>query len=113
VQNTRRPGLDRPGVVCPVEARGQNQRREEWVGLAQVPDQLEAVAVGEREVYDPQVGLAASHHPARLTERPGLCHHLEIALLVEHERERLPERGVILDEHKTLHILPSAALILR
>ena len=34
-------------AILPVEARGQDQRREERVGLAQVLDQLDPLTVGE------------------------------------------------------------------
>jgi hypothetical protein len=67
------------------------------VGLAQVLDQLDPLPVGEREVHDPQVGLAVAHHLARFGDRPGLRHDLEIRLPFEDQRERLPERGVVFD----------------
>ena len=47
VQDAGRPGFHGPGVILPVEARGQDQRREERVGLAQVLDQLDPLTVGE------------------------------------------------------------------
>ena len=39
VQDAGRPGLDGPGVLGPVQARGQDQRRELGVGVAQLGDQ--------------------------------------------------------------------------
>jgi hypothetical protein len=66
--------------------RSQNKRREVRVGLAHLLDQLDALTVRQGEVYDPEVGLAATHHPARLAERSCLRNHLEIGLLVEDER---------------------------
>jgi hypothetical protein len=69
------------------------QRREVLVGFAQILDQLRPLPVRQREVYDPEVGfvLEALQRPTRLGERPRLRDHLDIGLLVEHERERLSE----------------------
>src|SRR5215204_6638366 len=110
MQNTGRPGLDRPGMLGPIQARGQYERREVRVGFAQFPDQLGALPVRKGEVNNPEVSLRAVHLLSRLGERPGLGGHLELGLLIEDERERLTERSVVLYKQDTLHFLPFADL---
>src|ERR687894_382412 len=110
VDNAGRPGLDRAGVLGLVHAGGPDQGREVPVGLAQVPDQLDALPVGEREVYDAKVGAHAHRRPPGLRQGPGLCYDLEIRLPVKDVREGLPERGVVFDEQDPLHSVPFANL---
>jgi hypothetical protein len=46
VKDAGRPGLYGPGVPGPIQARGQDERREMRVGLAQLCDQVSALTVG-------------------------------------------------------------------
>src|SRR4030095_4126078 len=107
VQDACSPSLNSPCVLGLVEARGEDKRSEVRVCLAQVLYELDTLPVGQREVHDGQVGVAIGHHEASLGDGSCLRHHLEVWLLVEDERERLPERRVVLDEQETLHFLPS------
>src|ERR671917_134931 len=103
VQDPGRPGFDRPGVLRPVQARGQDERREVRVGFVQLPNQLGTLSVRQGEVYNPEVGLRALHRPARLGECPCLGDYLELGLLIEDERECLTERSVILYKQDSPH----------
>src|SRR5215212_8482393 len=98
-------------MLGPIEARGQDERREVGVGFAQLLDQLGAFSIRYAEVYNPEVSLNTVHFPTRLGERPRLGDHLEPGLLIEDESERLTKRSVVLYKQDSLHLSPSRTFL--
>ena len=111
VQHAGGAGLDGPGEAGRLQAGAKDQSHHVGTG-SQLFDQLEPIPVRQREVYDRDVYPVGhlAHERARLGQRACLARHYEFLLPLEHEGQRLPERGVVLDEQDPGRILPSVIL---
>src|SRR5215207_1101503 len=82
-----------------VQAGAKDQHSRAWTGPAQLRDEIRSGAVWEPQVQDHHVEPRGPGVPAGFGQRFGLGYHFEIGLPAQQGRHKVPEVGLILDQH--------------
>jgi len=101
LRHTGCTGIERRRNLGPARARGEHQHAAVWHTVSQGGDDVHPGSVGQAQIDhgDRPGGIAREC----LSHAAGLGDDVEIGLARQHERQRLPERIVVVDEQQIDH----------